>query len=72
MARYGHKDWIVWTDKAAVQRSERLSRDSMKQCLLDVGTSGGFTEIAASSAHCMRGYWRMGVNILNQFKYGMR
>jgi hypothetical protein len=68
-ARYGHKDWIVWTDRTGTQHAERLSPASMKRCLLDVGTNGRFSKIGASTGISLLGYWRIGINIINQFKY---
>lgn len=72
-ARFGHCDWLVWKGKDGVSRARRLSTpEAMKECLLAVGTKGHWTLVCASNANLMKGFWRMGINILAQFKYGMR
>lgn len=69
-ARYGHKDWICWTDRQGVKRNAPKSLPAMKQCLLDSGTHGFWFIVCASDATLMRGFWRMGLIILNQLKRG--
>lgn len=72
MARYGHKDWLCWTDRQGVKRNARKTPQTMKQCLLDSGTTGFWCLVMASSACPMIGFWAMGINILNQMKRGFR
>jgi hypothetical protein len=72
MARYGHRDWLIWTPDGQETKSAKLSSGSIKQCLLEMGTKGRFSVISASTAISFRHGWRTGINILNQFKYGDR
>ena len=71
-ARYGHNDWIVWRDKHGVSKSAKLTPETMKECLLDVGTQRKWSLVCASGHGTLRGFWKMGINILNQFKHGGR
>jgi hypothetical protein len=68
-ARYGHNDWLFWRNKEGIPRAEKCTRESMKRCLLDIGTQGKFSLLAASSSISFRDNWKIGVNILNHFKY---
>ena len=71
-AKYGHHDWIRWTDKNGIRQARRLSAATMKECLLSVGTKGRWFLIHASEGSGSIGYWWMGLNILNQYKFGLR
>jgi hypothetical protein len=72
-ARFGHCDWVVWTDRDGATQARRLSSPSaMKECLLAMGTQGRWTIIHASCAWLEVGRWPIGLNIISQFKYGMR
>ena len=69
-ARYGHKDWLLWTSRDGKEVAERLTADSMKRCLLDVGTKGKWTLVCANDGILMRGFWRMGLNLFHQRRRG--
>jgi hypothetical protein len=71
-AKFGHHDWIAWTGKDGIQQARRVSPSSVKECLLATGTAGRWYLIGASDGIGMIGWWRMGINIINQFKYGLR
>lgn len=69
-ARYGHRDWLFWTDKAGNDRAERRSADAIKSMLLDTGTHGKWYLVSANSGSLMRGFWWLGLNILRQARRG--
>lgn len=71
-AKFGHSDWIVFSGKDGISQARRVSQLSLKECLLATGTAGKWYLIGASDGIGMIGSWRMGINILNQFKYGLR
>lgn len=69
-ARYDHKDWLWWVDKAGVKHSKCKSIPAVKQCLLDCGTQGEWIFIAANDGIREIGHWRMGIILINQMKRG--
>ena len=70
-ARYGHQDWIVWTDKTGAGHAERLTASSMKACLLDCGTKkGSWTLVCKNDGTGMVGFWWLGLNLIQQCKRG--
>jgi hypothetical protein len=71
-ARYGHRDWIVWKNKAGESFAERLTAESMKRCLLDKGTQGRWLLVCASRGDYVLGFWWMGLNLIRQCKRGWR
>jgi hypothetical protein len=71
-ARFGHCDWVVWTDRHGISQARRVSPASVKECLLSTGTKGRWSLIGASDGIPMVCGWRIGVNIIAQFKYGIR
>jgi hypothetical protein len=72
-ARYGHCDWVVWQGKDGITQARRVTNPQViKECLLATGTQGRWSLILASCAWSQVGTWRIGLNILGQFKCGMR
>lgn len=69
-ARYGHRDWIFWTDKAGTDHFESKSRDSIKKALLSAGTQGRWYIIDANSGVLFKGWWWLGINMMRQIKGG--
>lgn len=70
-ARQGHKTWLTWKDKSGARQFARKSPQSIKRMLLDVGTQGDWTLIMSNDGCCLKGFWWMGINLINQYKYGM-
>jgi len=68
-ARYGHRDWIWWSD-VSTSYAARKTPENVKRMLLTVGTKGDWALISANDGCAMKGYWGMGINILAQMKYG--
>ena len=48
-ARYGHKSYIVWTDRTGEQQYALYNKQNLKQAILAVGTSGKFYWLDAST-----------------------
>lgn len=69
-AKYGHKTWLAWRDRQGHLQTARKTPESIKRCLLDVGTQGKWYLITANDGGLMLGFWWMGINLLNQYKYG--
>lgn len=68
-ARYGHRSWLFWRDRQGMPHAERKSRESIKRCLLDVGTKGNWVLVQANTGHLLKGFWWLGINLINQYKY---
>lgn len=58
-ARYGHKNWVVYGENAAV-----ASRESIKTALLACGTQQRFTLVHANCGTPSWVTWRMGVAMM--------
>lgn len=69
-ARYGHRDWVYWIDKSGIDHFALKSKDSVKQAMLATGTQGMWYIIDANSGVLFIARWWMGINIINQDKYG--
>lgn len=69
-AKYGHCDWLYWRDRSGMAHSARRSADSIKEMLLEVGTTGNWTIVCANTAILMKGCWWIGINILAQSRRG--
>lgn len=69
-ARYGHRDWLVWTNRHGIRTSAVKSPESVKRCLLESGTKGRWSLICSDGAP-MVGYWWIGLNLLRQMKVGV-
>jgi hypothetical protein len=68
-ARYGHRDWLQWTDKHGAVQVARQTEASLKQALLDCGTQYAFTQIGANGGWRMIITWPIGLNMLRNMKY---
>lgn len=68
-ARFGHRDWIYWSDKEG-KHAEVKSADVIKRALLAVGTKGFWAVIHADSGVCSRGFFAMGLNMMRQCRNG--
>ena len=68
-AVYGHRDWLVWTDRDGIQHADRKTYASTKRAMLAVGTQGQFYLIGATDGHSLIIQWRIAVNILHLCKY---
>lgn len=70
MAKYGHRDWLSWTDRNGLVHSERKTATAIKQALLDTGTQRKFHLFEASTGIGHLISWRMGVTMLGNAKLG--
>lgn len=70
MARYGHRDWLSWTDRNGNQLAERKTADSIKRALLDTGTQKKFYLYEASTGIGHIISWRIGVVMYTNAKLG--
>jgi len=68
-ARFGHRDWIYWSDKDG-KHAEVRSAESVKRALLAVGTKGFWCLIHANCGTPSRGFFAMGLNLIRQSRYG--
>lgn len=71
-AKYGHKDWISWVDRNSLTHVEPQSQKAIKQALLAVGTQGRFVIIEANTGWLHKTGWWVGLNIIRQYKRGIR
>ena len=71
-ARYGHKEWLLYIDRSGNHVYTMLSKASIKQAMLAMGTNGRCEMITASSACGLSVDWRCGVNILREYRKGWR
>ncbi len=69
MARYGRKAWVSYRTKGGQRVAERLTVDSIKRCLVAVGTKGHWTLIETDGSST-KGFWWLGCNLLAQLKRG--
>lgn len=69
-ARYGHQDWIAWTIDGA-SYADRATAENLKKMLLAIGTKGKWSLINANCGTPMKGFWRIGINLINYRKRGM-
>jgi hypothetical protein len=68
-ARYGRKDWLVWTNKEGIRVNAIYNAVTLKQCLLDSGTQGEWWLIAKNSGLGYVGSWYMGVMMIRNSRY---
>lgn len=69
-ARYGHRDWIVWTDKTGQRCAARATPDTVKMALLANGTQGD--DMVYVHANCGSRQWldwNTGLRILRNFRH---
>ncbi|UYZ60062.1 hypothetical protein [Hymenobacter latericus] len=68
-ARYGRKDWVVYTTREGVRTAEVLTLESLKRAMLAHGTNKPFTHIVGGLGSRMYTTWRIAVNLFYQLKY---
>ncbi len=71
-ARYGHRDWIAYTDKDGESIYTPASADTLKAAMLATGTQRSFTMICASDGILMKMSWWIANNVRMQFVRGYR
>ena len=70
-ARYGHRDWLWWRDRQGIAHATPKTPETMKSCLLAVGTrKGAWTLISGDTGIPFVGFWWLGINMLAQMKRG--
>lgn len=69
-ARYGHRDWFVWRDRAGACFAAPVSAASAKAAMLACGTQRSFTRLSASTATLLKWTWRLGLVTLRQCRVG--
>ena len=70
-ARYGHRDWLFWRDRNGTGHSARRDSSTLKAAMLAGGTQGKWFIVQASTGTLVKGFWRLGINILKSAKYGI-
>ncbi|WP_114944427.1 hypothetical protein [Microvirga calopogonii] len=70
-ARYGHRDWLFWKDRNGASHCARRSAETVKAAMLAAGTSGKWFIVQASTGVLVKGFWRLGINLLKNAKYGI-
>jgi hypothetical protein len=68
-ARYGHRDWIVYSGIDKIPTAEKLSAASVKRALLACGTQRRFSRFCASNGCPHIHTWKSGINLLNNARY---
>lgn len=68
-ARYGHANWLFWTDHAGVNYAGRVNQENVKAAMLAIGTKGRFYEIAGSTGTLHRMNWPLAVIRRRNCKY---
>lgn len=59
-ARYGHRDWVVYRRRDGSWSAAQYSAAAIKAAMLEMGTAGHFSLIAASTGIGHRYNWPMG------------
>lgn len=68
-ARYGHRIWIVWQDRANQYHAALATSESIKAALLAVGTGGHFSGFSGDRfGHRLN--WRTGLAWLSNARAG--
>ncbi|QRM34891.1 hypothetical protein [Microvirga sp. VF16] len=70
-ARYGHRDWLFWTDRSGSSQCAPKSKESIKKAMLASGTQGRWFVVSASTAVLQKGFWAMGVIMLRNAEHGI-
>lgn len=69
-ARYGHNDWIVWTDREGVSHTARKTVENIKCAMLATGTHRHWYLITANSNHGHIVRWPMAVTMWRNARRG--
>ena len=70
-ARYGHKDWLVWKDRAGNWQAALKSPETLKTALLAIGTQGRFYLVVASYSVSQMMVWQTGILAMRNCRYGI-
>jgi hypothetical protein len=70
-ARYGHNDWLFWKDRDGTSHCARRSAETVKAAMLANGTTGRWFIVQASTGSLVKGFWRLGINLLKSAKFGI-
>ncbi|MVN86883.1 hypothetical protein GO986_08910 [Deinococcus sp. HMF7620] len=64
LARYGHRDWIVWTGRCGRRHCDLVSRSSVKAALLAHGTQGDDMVLIRANTGCRTWLgWRQAITL---------
>ena len=58
-ARYGHRDWLVWTGRDGKRYAALRTVEGIKQAMLATGTQGYFTCYVANTGTGMVVTWQI-------------
>ena len=70
-ARYSHRDWLFWKDRNGTSHSARRDSATLKAAMLASGTQGKWFIVQASTGTLVKGFWRLGINLLKNAKFGI-
>lgn len=70
-ARYGHRDWIAWTDREGTLQTAPKSAETVKRALLAVGTKGQWYLVDRSTGTLNLMDWPIGINVIRQARRGI-
>ena len=70
LARYGHRDWLWWSD-GENEYADRKTAANIKKMLMTVGLKRSWALVTANDGCPMMGFWAMGLNILRQARRGI-
>lgn len=68
-ATKGHRDWLVWSDRAGVFFAEVRTQDAVKRALLAVGTQGRYSLVDPKGRGVVQ-RWATGLRQLRNAKVG--
>lgn len=68
-ARYGHRDWVVWTDRAGTLHGQKACRAAIKAALLALGTQGKWLIIGASTGILYRHDFNDGCRMMRNARH---
>lgn len=71
-AQYGHRSWLVWSNKQGETFAAVMNADSLKKAMLATGTQGWFLIVGPKRGEDDICRWWMANNIRRQFLKGWR
>lgn len=68
-AKYGHRDYVCWSDQDGRLQARQASRDAVKAALLSIGTQGRWFIASASTGVLHRYRFSDGCRIMRNAKH---
>lgn len=60
-ATKGHRDWLIWRNKAGDTQIGAATQETYKAAMLATGTQAWFTLVSGNTGHFYRMTWRLAV-----------